>query len=165
MLAPPLEKEGQAALCASTAKDQVERSKGGFTCWSIQCAALGLILWVMSAVDFPFEAVLFDLDGTLVATDRFWVPAARVGAKRAFAELGLDRELPTAEEWMGLVGLPLAEGFDVLFSDLSVEARLNRALRLLLERFRLPLRRLELHMGLQQLRRLGMRAIVQRRGR
>ena len=77
----------------------------------------------MSAVDFPFEAVLFDLDGTLVATDRFWVPAARVGAKRAFAELGIDRELPTAEEWMGLVGLPLAEGFDVLFSDMSVEAR------------------------------------------
>jgi len=77
----------------------------------------------MSPQEFPYEAVLFDLDGTLVATDRFWVPAARVGAKRAFAELGIEREIPTAEEWMGLVGLPLAEGFDALFSDLDPAAR------------------------------------------
>ena len=77
----------------------------------------------MSSSEFPYEAVLFDLDGTLVATDRFWVPAARVGAKRAFAELGLEREIPTAEEWMGLVGLPLAEGFDALFEDLSPKER------------------------------------------
>ena len=42
--------------------------------------------------DFPFDAVLFDLDGTLLATDRFWIPAARVGARRAFEELGLDRD-------------------------------------------------------------------------
>ena len=77
----------------------------------------------MSPPEFPYEAVLFDLDGTLVATDRFWVPAARVGAKRAFAELGLERAIPTAEEWMGLVGLPLAEGFDALFSDLTAEER------------------------------------------
>ena len=77
----------------------------------------------MSSREFPFEAVLFDLDGTLVATDRFWVPAARVGAKRAFAELGLERAIPTPEEWMGLVGLPLAEGFDTLFKDLSPKER------------------------------------------
>lgn len=73
--------------------------------------------------DFPFDAVLFDLDGTLLATDRFWIPAARVGARRAFEELGLDRELPDAEGWMSLVGLPLAEGFDLLFPDLSPEHR------------------------------------------
>jgi len=77
----------------------------------------------MSVPEFPFEAVLFDLDGTLLATDRFWVPAARVGAKRAFAELGLEHAIPTAEEWMGLVGLPLAEGFDALFADLTPEQR------------------------------------------
>ena len=77
----------------------------------------------MSAPEFPFEAVLFDLDGTLLATDRFWVPAARVGAKRAFSELGLERAIPTAEEWMGLVGLPLAEGFDALFADPAPEQR------------------------------------------
>ncbi|MFT7670929.1 MAG: phosphoglycolate phosphatase-like HAD superfamily hydrolase/uridine kinase [Planctomycetota bacterium] len=71
----------------------------------------------------PFDAVLFDLDGTLLATDRFWVPAARVGARRAFEELGLDREIPSAEEWMSLVGLPLAEGFDMLFAELTREQR------------------------------------------
>jgi phosphoglycolate phosphatase len=70
-----------------------------------------------------FDGVVFDLDGTLVATDRFWVEAARAGARRAFAELGLERELPTGAEWMNLVGLPLAEGFDALFSDLPPEAR------------------------------------------
>ena len=37
-----------------------------------------------------FRAALFDLDGTLIATDRFWIQAARVGARRAFQELGLE---------------------------------------------------------------------------
>ena len=121
-----------------------------------------IILWGMSATDFPFEAVLFDLDGTLVATDRFWVPAARVGAKRAFAELGLEREIPTPEEWMGLVGLPLAEGFDALFEDLSPEQRkviLDRCVEE--EHFALDAGRAALLPGalevLQQLRRRGVR--------
>lgn len=71
----------------------------------------------------PFDAVLFDLDGTLLATDRFWIPAARVGARRAYAELGIERELPTAQQWMSLVGLPLDEGFQELFADLPAEQR------------------------------------------
>ena len=66
-----------------------------------------------------FDGVVFDLDGTLVATDRFWVEAARAGARRAFAELGIARELPSGAEWMNLVGLPLAEGFAQLFPDLA----------------------------------------------
>jgi phosphoglycolate phosphatase-like HAD superfamily hydrolase/uridine kinase len=70
-----------------------------------------------------FDAVIFDLDGTLVATDRFWVDAARAGARRAFEELGLERELPSAEEWMSMVGLPLARGFDHVFADLDAGAR------------------------------------------
>ncbi|MBK7641568.1 MAG: HAD hydrolase-like protein [Planctomycetes bacterium] len=70
-----------------------------------------------------FDGVVFDLDGTLVATDRFWVEAARTGARRAFAELGLARELPTGAEWMNLVGMPLAEGFAQLFSDLEPAQR------------------------------------------
>ncbi len=72
---------------------------------------------------FPFDAVLFDLDGTLVATDRFWPDAARAGAVRAFSELGLDRALPSQADWMDLVGKPLGEGFDLLFADLSPAAR------------------------------------------
>ena len=60
---------------------------------------------------FPFDSIVFDLDGTLVATDRFWIPAARAGARRAFEELGLERELPSADQWMSMVGYPLEEGF------------------------------------------------------
>jgi len=93
----------------------------------------------MSRLPFLFDAVIFDLDGTLVATDRFWVDAAREGARRAFAELAIQREMPTRDQWMNLVGLPLALGFDQLFADLTpaqrrlVHARCveeeNRALR------------------------------------
>lgn len=71
-----------------------------------------------------FDAVLFDLDGTLVATDRFWVDAARAGAARAFEELGIERAMPSAEQWMSLVGLPLALGFERLFPDLDPDRRL-----------------------------------------
>lgn len=69
-----------------------------------------------------FDAVLFDLDGTLVATDRFWVSAATTGARRAFDELGIEREAPSAADWMALVGLPLEEGMAQLFPDLEPEA-------------------------------------------
>jgi phosphoglycolate phosphatase len=72
---------------------------------------------------FPFDAVLFDLDGTLVATERFWVAAADAGARRAFAELGLERPLPTPEEWMGMVGHRIDEAFDAVFRDLAPDAR------------------------------------------
>jgi phosphoglycolate phosphatase-like HAD superfamily hydrolase/uridine kinase len=54
-----------------------------------------------------------------VATDRFWVDAARAGARKAFADLGIEHAMPTAAQWMSLVGHPLAEGFDRLFADLS----------------------------------------------
>jgi len=77
----------------------------------------------MDRSPFPFDAVLFDLDGTLVATDRFWPDAARAGALIAFRELGLERALPTPKEWMSMVGLPLNEGFDAVFPDLTPEQR------------------------------------------
>lgn len=72
---------------------------------------------------FPFDALIFDLDGTLLATDRYWIPAARAGARRAFAELGIERAEPSDADWMSLVGLPLAQGFDLLFADLSPAER------------------------------------------
>ncbi len=77
----------------------------------------------MTAMPLLFDAVLFDLDGTLVATDRFWVDAARAGARRAFEELGIAREMPSAQEWMSMVGLPLAQGFERVFADLAPDAR------------------------------------------
>jgi len=77
----------------------------------------------MPTTPFLFDAVVFDLDGTLVATDRFWVDAARAGARRAFSELGIERPMPSAAQWMSLVGRPLAEGFDLLFQDLTPAQR------------------------------------------
>jgi len=71
------------------------------------------------ALPILFDAVVFDLDGTLVATERFWVEAARTGARRAFADLGLERELPPAEAWLSMVGLPLERGFELVFGDLE----------------------------------------------
>lgn len=81
---------------------------------------------------FPFDAVIFDLDGTLVATDRFWVTAARTGCRRAFRELGIERELPSARDWMSLVGHPLPVALPGLFPDLAPEAT-ARVLELCLE--------------------------------
>ncbi|HVS18450.1 MAG TPA: HAD hydrolase-like protein, partial [Planctomycetota bacterium] len=77
----------------------------------------------MSDVPFLFDAVLFDLDGTLVSTELFWVEAAREGARRAFAELGIERDMPDAEAWLSMVGLPLARGFELVFADLEPAAR------------------------------------------
>ncbi len=66
-----------------------------------------------------FDAVLFDLDGTLVATDQFWIESAERGAARAFRTLGIARTLPTPQQWLSLVGLPLDVGFRALFPELS----------------------------------------------
>ncbi|MCA9003455.1 MAG: HAD family hydrolase, partial [Planctomycetes bacterium] len=77
----------------------------------------------MRSPSFPFEAVLFDLDGTLVATDRYWPDAARAGALRAFEAMGIERELPTSEQWMSMVGLPLEVGFERVFGDLPPKQR------------------------------------------
>lgn len=72
-----------------------------------------------------FDAVIFDLDGTLVATDSFWIESAERGARRAFLALGMVRDLPTSEQWLSLVGLPLDVGFRMLFPDLGERERLE----------------------------------------
>jgi phosphoglycolate phosphatase len=71
-----------------------------------------------------FDAVVFDLDGTLIATDRFWIESAERGARRALAALGLERRLPSPAQWLSLVGLPLEVGFRSLFPDLPEPARI-----------------------------------------
>jgi len=68
---------------------------------------------------FPFDAVIFDLDGTLVATDLFWIPAARAATRRVFRERGITRPEPSGEEWMKLVGHPMAIGLRIVLPDLG----------------------------------------------
>ena len=65
------------------------------------------------------EAVIFDLDGTLVATDQFWIPAARAATRRVFAERGIDLPQPSGREWMRLVGFPMDEGLRLVLPRLD----------------------------------------------
>lgn len=67
----------------------------------------------------PFEAVIFDLDGTLVATDQFWIPAARAATRRVFAERGIAMVQPSGNEWMRLVGYPMRVGLKIVLPDLD----------------------------------------------
>ena len=68
------------------------------------------------------EAVIFDLDGTLVATDQFWIPAARAATRRVFAERGITLEQPSGNEWMRLVGYPMRVGLKIVLPDLDDES-------------------------------------------
>ena len=68
------------------------------------------------------EAVIFDLDGTLVATDQFWIPAARAATRRVFAERGIDLPQPSGSEWMRLVGFPMDEGLRLVLPQLDDES-------------------------------------------
>lgn len=79
--------------------------------------------YIRSVSAFSFEAVLFDLDGTLVATDRYWPDAARAASLRFFADEGIERPVPSGAEWMSMVGLPLGEGFADVLSDLEEDVR------------------------------------------
>ncbi|MEE2939941.1 MAG: HAD family hydrolase [Planctomycetota bacterium] len=72
---------------------------------------------------FPFDAVVFDLDGTLVATERYWPDAARAATRAFLEERGIERRIPSTAEWMEMVGTPLECAFDVAFSDLSPRDR------------------------------------------
>jgi len=72
---------------------------------------------------FPFDAVLFDLDGTLVATERFWPDAAREACLEAFPRLGITRPIPPSSVWMDMVGQPLERAFEAAFGELAPATR------------------------------------------
>jgi phosphoglycolate phosphatase len=72
---------------------------------------------------FPFDAVIFDLDGTLVATERYWPDAARSATRTFFADRGITHGIPTTVEWMSMVGRPLEEAFAESFAGLEADVR------------------------------------------
>ncbi len=76
---------------------------------------------------FPFDTVLFDLDGTLVATDRYWPDAARAGTREVFRARGIHRPIPSTADWLKMVGLPMDEAFAVAFRDLDAGVRAELA--------------------------------------
>ncbi len=74
---------------------------------------------------FPFDAIIFDLDGTLVATERYWPDAARTATRTFFAERGITRGIPTSAEWLAMVGRPIEEAFAESFADLDARVRVE----------------------------------------
>ena len=103
-------------LALPAASEQRRPAASGFT-------AVGIPRLRHMERRFSVQAVIFDLDGTLVATDRFWPDAARAGALRAFEELGLAQQPPEPDVWMAMVGQPLEEAFVAAFPDLSEAQR------------------------------------------
>jgi phosphoglycolate phosphatase-like HAD superfamily hydrolase len=55
----------------------------------------------------PPELVIFDIDGTLLATDAFWLEIGRRAVAAAYARHGVERELPDASRFLAAIGLPL----------------------------------------------------------
>ncbi len=58
----------------------------------------------------PFPApdlVLFDIDGTLLATDDFWLGVGKQAVSTVLARRGLDRPLPPDHRFLDAIGLPM----------------------------------------------------------
>lgn len=68
---------------------------------------------------FAFDAVIFDLDGTLVATERYWPDAARAATLAFSRDFGLKRDVPGTAEWLQMVGRPMDEAFAEAFPELD----------------------------------------------
>ncbi len=68
---------------------------------------------------FAFRAVLFDIDGTLLATDAFWLDVGRRGVRTVYARHGVERELPDDRRFLEAIGKPMHEFWEhVLPPDL-----------------------------------------------
>jgi HAD superfamily hydrolase (TIGR01549 family) len=65
----------------------------------------------LRAVSSPADArlVIFDIDGTLLATDAFWLDVGRRAVSTVYARHGVRRELPADERFLGAIGLPMVE--------------------------------------------------------
>ena len=53
--------------------------------------------------------VIFDIDGTLLATDAFWLDVGRRAVSTVYARHGVHRELPANDRFLGAIGLPMVE--------------------------------------------------------
>lgn len=56
------------------------------------------------------EAVLFDLDGTLVDSAPFWIEATREGFSSVYRERGIAEALPSEESIRDVIGMPDPDG-------------------------------------------------------
>jgi len=66
-----------------------------------------------------YRAVLFDIDGTLLATDAFWLDVGRRGVAAVYARHTIDRPLPKDHLFLEAIGRPMKEFWEhVLPPDL-----------------------------------------------
>jgi HAD superfamily hydrolase (TIGR01549 family) len=53
--------------------------------------------------------VLFDIDGTLLATDAFWLDVGRRGVRTVYSRHGIERPLPADRLFLEAIGKPMTE--------------------------------------------------------
>lgn len=53
------------------------------------------------------DPVIFDIDGTLLATDRFWLEVGRRAVRTVYDRHGVDRELPSDRTFLAPIGMSM----------------------------------------------------------
>lgn len=61
------------------------------------------------SVTSDHDLVVFDIDGTLLATDEFWVEIGERSVAAAYERRGIDRDLPPRRRFVDAIGLPMSE--------------------------------------------------------
>jgi phosphoglycolate phosphatase len=62
----------------------------------------------------PPELVIFDIDGTLLATDAFWLEIGRRAVAAVYSRHSIGRELPDARRFLDAIGLPLPDFWEAI---------------------------------------------------
>ncbi|NNE44732.1 MAG: HAD family hydrolase [Gemmatimonadetes bacterium] len=57
----------------------------------------------------PYDLVIFDIDGTLLATDLFWLDIGRSATRKVFLRHGIQQEPPEGDRFLEAMGLPMGE--------------------------------------------------------
>ncbi len=55
----------------------------------------------------PPETVIFDIDGTLLATDAFWLDIGKKAVTRVFERRGIESAIPPDHRFLDAIGLPM----------------------------------------------------------
>jgi phosphoglycolate phosphatase len=59
--------------------------------------------------ELPPDLVVFDLDGTLLATDLFWLDIGRRAVETVYRRRGFEHELPDDRRFLQAIGLPMSQ--------------------------------------------------------
>jgi phosphoglycolate phosphatase-like HAD superfamily hydrolase len=56
-----------------------------------------------------YDLAVFDIDGTLLATDVFWLSIGRRGVSEVYARHGIERAIPPDSTFLGAIGLAMRD--------------------------------------------------------